>query len=164
MDLFLIRHAKAADGALYGEDAERPLTADGRRAALDVGASLAQHGVKLDLIVSSPFVRAVETAELVAVSVGYERQIEIVGELAPEGRPAQMIDRALRPHAKKGRVALVGHLPSMGHLLSALLDRPGLSMSKGAVARLGWTEGRAAKLVWVMTPKRLDPVASLDAL
>jgi hypothetical protein len=54
----------------------------------------------------------------------------------------------------------------MGHLLSALLSRPGLSMSKGAVARVAWQPGapREGQLVWVVTPRRLEPMPSLDAL
>jgi phosphohistidine phosphatase len=164
MDVFLIRHTKAADGALYGDDGERPLTPDGRRAALDVGAALARHGVKLDAVVSSPLVRAVETAELVAVQIGFDGALDVKAALVPEGRPEPMID-LLRHHRDGARVALVGHLPSMGHLLAALLGRGGgLSMSKGAVARLSWKAGAPAKLVWVVTPKRLDPVASLEAL
>src|SRR5262245_48524924 len=99
MDLFLIRHAKAVDGSRYGDDSERPLDADGRRAALDVGAALARHGVQLDVIASSPLVRAVETAELVAVSVGYAGQLAIHTDLQPEAGPRVMIDRALRPYA-----------------------------------------------------------------
>ena len=133
-----------------------------------VGASLAKHGVKLDLILASPLVRAVETAELIAVSVEYDGELQILHELTPEGSPAQMIDRALRPNLKRGRVALVGHLPSMGNLLGALLDRPGVPMSNMSVVRLGYASqgggGRPAKLVWSMTPRRLDPVASLSAL
>ena len=65
-------------------------------------------------------------------------------------------------------MALVGHLPSMGYLLSSLLGAPGLAMSKMCVVRLGWphadTTGRPANLIWVMTPRHLDPVASLDVL
>jgi len=166
MDLFLIRHAHAAEGALY-DDGERPLTAEGRRAALEVGASLARQGVKLDLIVSSPLVRAVETAELVAVSVDYDGELEILPDLLPEGATGSMIERAIKRNAKRARVALVGHLPSMGHLLGALLDRPGQAMSKMSVVRLDYhtDSGDApARLVWVVTPRRLDPVASLDGL
>jgi phosphohistidine phosphatase len=163
MDLFLIRHAKAADGALYADDAERPLTADGRRAALDVGASLARHGVQLDALVVSPLVRAVETAELIAVSIGYAGALSVSDVLAPEGRPQQIIERAVEPH--QGRVALVGHLPSMGHLLSALLARPGLSLGKGAVVRLRYERpDQPATLVWVMTPRHLEPAPSLEAI
>jgi phosphohistidine phosphatase len=162
MDLFLIRHASAAEGALYGTDADRPLTAEGRRSARAVGASLAQQGVKLDRIVSSPLVRAVETAELVAVSLEFDGELEILPELAPEGSPHQVIARL---SGLSGRTALVGHLPSIGNLLGSLLGRPsGISMSKMSVVRLGYADGRPAKLVWVMTPRHLQPVASLDAL
>ena len=165
MDLFLIRHAAAGEGGLYCADGERPLTAEGRRSALAVGASLAQLGVKLERIAVSPLVRAVETAELVAVSLEYDGELEIWPELAPEGAPEAVIARL---HARPGRTALVGHLPSIGNLLGTLLCRPsGVSMSKMSVVRLGWPEtrdGHPAKLVWVMTPKHLQPVASLDAL
>jgi len=165
MDLFLIRHADAADAALYGADSDRPLTSVGRQSALAVGASLAQHGVKLDRILCSPYVRAVETAELVAVSLGYEGQFEILPALMPAGEPNEVIAQV---GARGGRTAVVGHLPSIGNLLGQLLGRSqGISMSKMSVARLGWPEGsggRAAKLVWVMTPSRLTPVASLNAL
>ena len=160
MDLFLIRHAAAAEGALYCADGERPLTAAGRKSALAVGASLAEHGVKLDRLCTSPLVRAVETAELVAVSLHYEGQLEILPALMPAGEPNEVIAQL-----RGGRTAVVGHLPSIGNLLGHLLGRPqGISMSKMSVARLGWTDGRAAKLVWVMTPARLQPVASLNAL
>ncbi|HZS39073.1 MAG TPA: phosphohistidine phosphatase SixA [Polyangia bacterium] len=163
MDLFLIRHTKAADGALYGDDVERPLTHDGRRAALDVGESLARHGVKLDVIWSSPLVRAVETAELVAVSVGYTGGLEIARALAPEGRPSEILGMVLEQEQRE-RVALVGHEPSMGNLLSALIGRPGLSLSKGAVVRLRYEAHKKAQVVWMMKPKQLDPSPSLDGL
>jgi phosphohistidine phosphatase len=162
MDLFLIRHAKAAEGSLYDEDAERPLTADGRRAAKDVGAALVQHGVKLDAIVTSPYVRAVETAELIAVALGFDGGLGVHPALEPGGRPEEMIDRVLAKQTVE-RVALVGHEPSMGNLLSALLGKPGLSLSKGAVVRLS-IDGKRARLVWIDKPKRLDPVPSLDGL
>ena len=162
MDLFLIRHAKAQDGALYGDDMERPLTGDGRRAALDVGESLARHAVKLEAIWSSPLVRAVETAELVGVALGFAGGLEITRALAPEARSKDALE--LLEAETRERVALVGHEPSIGNLLSALLGRSGLAMSKGAVVRLAWQPKGPAKVVWVIKPKRLDPIASLDGL
>jgi phosphohistidine phosphatase len=165
MDLFLVRHAHAAEGALYGDDSDRPLTADGRQSALKVGASLKRQGVQLEHVVSSPLVRAVQTAELVAVSLGYDSELQILSQLQPEASTDQMLEHAVRPYAARHSVALVGHLPSMGRLLSALLGRPGLSMSKMAVVRLSYSPNSPpAKLVWVITPQRLDPVASLDGL
>src|SRR5437763_1638634 len=136
MDLVLIRHAKAADAECHGSDSDRPLTADGRHAALAVGAALAGHGVAFDHIFASPLVRAVETAELVAVQTRYAGQLGIEHWLEPEARPKE-IEAALREGAGE-RLALVGHEPSIGRLLSRLLDRPGLSLSKGAAVRLTW--------------------------
>jgi phosphohistidine phosphatase len=160
MDLFLIRHASAADGPLYGDDADRPLTADGRRAALAVGEALQLAGVGFDKVIASPLVRAVETAELLAVSVGFDGELAIAHELEPGGSVQRMLE--LLGRASGERVALVGHLPSMGNLLGALLGRSGVSMSKMSVVRL--EHGERSRLVWVITPRRLQPVASLDAL
>lgn len=167
MELFLVRHAKAADGALYGEDGERPLTPEGRKAASAVGEALAKEGVELDAIVTSPLVRAVETAELLAVGVGYKGALEVSASLEPSGRPDVMLSVAVQPRLDAGvkRLALVGHEPSMGYLLSALLQKPGLSMSKGAVVKLK-LDGldRPAKLAWIVKPKHLEPSKSLDVL
>jgi len=162
MDLLLVRHAKAAESALYANDDERPLSAEGRRAAREVGRSLAGAGVAPDTIVVSPLVRAVETAELIAVELGFEAALEVSGLLRPEGRPAQIFDILLEPRAGK-RVALVGHEPLMGRLLSVLLGRPGLALSRGAAVRVE-REGERGRLVFVVTPRRLQPNASLDAL
>ncbi len=128
-----------------------------------MGESLARHGVKLDAVWSSPLVRAVETAELVACAVGFNGGLEIAGLLAPEG-PSSEIAAKILEREQRERVALVGHEPSMGNLLSLLVGRPGLQMSKGAVVRLKWRSGARAEVVWVVRPRQLDPVATLDGL
>jgi phosphohistidine phosphatase len=162
MELLLIRHAKAEDGSLYGDDSERPLTAEGRRGAGDVGNALARAGVALDRIVTSPMVRAVETAELVAVAIGYPGALGVSPLLLPDERPSHVIERLIATLGVE-RAALVGHEPSMGRLLSHLLERPGLAMSKGAAAKLRF-DGKRARLEFVVKPRRLDPTGSLDAL
>lgn len=162
MDLYLIRHAQAQDGHLYGEDAERPLTADGRRAAREVGRAIAEQGVGFDAVIVSPLVRAVETAELIAVEVGYEGALQVSSELEPEGRSGRVVEKLVEP-ATVERLALVGHEPSMGKLLSHLVGKHGLSLSKGAVVRLRW-DGKAAHYVWAVKPKRLEPVKTIDGI
>jgi phosphohistidine phosphatase len=161
MDLFLIRHAKAEDPSSFGSDAHRPLTADGRRAARSVGETLRKEGVRFDAIVTSPLVRAVETAELVAIETKYEGALAVSASLEPGASPTEMMERVADHEVE--RLALVGHEPSMGNLLSALLGRPGLSLSKGAAVRLDWN-GKRAKLVWSIKPKRLDPDDSLGGI
>jgi phosphohistidine phosphatase len=162
MDLFLIRHAKAEEGSLYASDEERPLTADGRLQARDVGASLKQAGVTFDVMLTSGLQRADETASIIAAEVGYAGGLARDARLEPEGRPHEIID-GLLAHRTEERVALVGHEPSMGKLLSAFLGKPGLALSKGAAVRLSW-DGKRARLVFTLKPKHLQPSPSLDHL
>jgi phosphohistidine phosphatase len=154
-ELFLIRHARAADHA--ANDWERPLVPEGRREARTVGAALARQGVKWDAIAVSPLVRAVETATLMAVELGYEGALTVDHALAPDGMTPAMLGVAER---LSGCIALVGHEPSMGQLLSDLLNQPGMVMVKGGVARLafdGPIAVGAGRLLWSMSPRQLTP-------
>ena len=161
MDLYLIRHAHAVDGAQL-RDEDRPLSAVGRKQALDVGQALARQNVRFGLIVCSPLVRAVETASLIAVATGYEGGLEIVDPLRPEGSFKALSKEVLEPAAVDA-LALVGHEPSIGHTLSKLMQHKGLTLSKGAVARLRITNlDDAATLVWSLSPKQLEPSTTLD--
>lgn len=161
VELYLIRHAHAVDGDGRRDD-DRPLSADGRRQARAVGAALARHGVRFSRLCTSPLVRAVETAELVAVATGYDGGLEVADALRPDGGWKQLQRELLAPLAGEGALALVGHEPSIGHFLSKLLHEKGLSLSKGAVVRLRLHGGdEPAALVWTLSPKRLDPSPSL---
>jgi phosphohistidine phosphatase len=162
MDLFLIRHAKAEDGSFYAGDDERPLTADGRIQAREVGQSLAKAGVRFDVMISSGLLRANETAKIIAHEVGYHGLLLTDARISPEGRPHQIVEEVIAPRTEE-RVALVGHEPSMGKLLSALLGKPGLAMAKGGVARVAW-DGKHGRLQFVVKPKKLEPSGSLDDL
>lgn len=161
MDLFLIRHAHAVDGDGLRDD-DRPLSREGRKQALDVGGALARQKVRMARIVVSPLVRAVETAELVAVSLGYDGGLDVCDAMRPDGSWKHLLREVLEAHDAAAPLALVGHEPSIGHFLSKLLQQKGLSMSKGAVVRLDWQDvERPANVVWTLSPKRLDPSPSL---
>lgn len=160
MELYLVRHAHAVDDAARDDD--RPLSADGRRQARDVGGALARQGVALARIVTSPLVRAVETAELVAVALGFDARLDVADALRPDGGWKQLQREVLEPLAGERAVALVGHEPSIGHFLSKLLHEKGLSMQKGAVVRLDFADpDTRARVVWTLSPKRLDPSPTL---
>jgi phosphohistidine phosphatase len=160
MDLYLIRHAQAVDGELGMRDEDRPLTAQGRRQALDVGNALARHGVRFSRIVTSPLVRAVETAELVAVTVGFDRGLDVSDAMTPDGHWKHLVKTVLEPLAGEPSLALFGHEPSIGHFLSKLLGQKGLSMQKGGVARLDFKHAdETARLVWTLSPKHLLPTS-----
>jgi phosphohistidine phosphatase len=160
MELYLIRHAHAVDGDGMRDD-DRPLSREGRRQALDVGAALGKHKVRLSRIVTSPLVRAVETAEIIAVTLGFDGGLGVADAMRPDGSWKQLVRELLEPNGSEP-LALVGHEPSIGHFLSKLLHDKGLSMSKGAVVRLDWrTVDEPARLIWTLSPKRLDPSTSL---
>ena len=160
VDLYLIRHAHAVDRD--GRDDDRPLSAEGRRQAREVGAALARQGVHFTRLCTSPLVRAVETAELVAMGTGFDGGLDVADALRPDGGWKQLQREVLAPLGGEAALALVGHEPSIGHFLSKLLHDKGLSLAKGAVVRLRFVDvDEPAALVWTLSPKRLDPSPSL---
>jgi phosphohistidine phosphatase len=155
-ELYLIRHARAVEHA--ANDWERPLMPEGRQEARAVGAALKRAGVVFDAVACSPLVRAVETATLMAIEVGYEGGLTIDSSLTPDGATQAML--RLCGQLAGERVALVGHEPSMGHLLSELVNRSGMSMVKAGVVKLSLPSGPtrgSAKVVWTVTPRQLNP-------
>jgi phosphohistidine phosphatase len=162
LQIFLIRHAKALDAEGFSPDRDRALAARGRKDALKVGRALADLDVHFDAIASSPLVRAVETASAIAIATGYEEALTIDPRLTPEGNPRAMralIDELRREHSS---IALVGHEPSIGALLSALLGKSHLSMGKGVVINLKLKrDEELARLEWTLGPKALSPSRDL---
>jgi len=130
MKTLLIRHAHAVDsrdgGA--GADEDRWLTDKGRMVARKVGDRLRDEGYAADAIVTSPLVRAVQTAELVARGLKYKGVVEVFADLAPDGSigaAAQALEE------KGGLVVAVGHEPGISALASHLAGRPVASFRKG---------------------------------
>lgn len=163
MDLFLIRHAKAIDKDAPIDDGMRPLTARGRRDALEVGRALRAADVELDAIVSSPLVRAVETAELLAVGLDFDQALDIAPELATGRHPQAVVEEVVLPRADLSSVALVGHEPQLGELLRALLRSPSPGLAKAAAVRLVFDGPDApARFKWVIRPGMNRPSKDLD--
>ncbi|HEY8869901.1 MAG TPA: histidine phosphatase family protein [Candidatus Limnocylindrales bacterium] len=134
IQLFLIRHADAGDPARWdGPDAQRPLSDKGRRQAERLGRHLAAIGFTTDAMLSSPKVRALETAELVADAIGCS--VDVDDRLAG-GVDAEAVRTVLREAGSPSRPVLVGHDPDFSELLADLVGAPDLSMKKGALARV----------------------------
>ncbi len=135
IELYLLRHAHAGDPDRWtGDDAARPLSEKGRRQSERVGALLGGRGDAPDLFITSPKVRAAETARIVAGAVS--------APVVEDERLAGMVDldtleRILRDAGRATRPCLVGHDPAFSELLAALVGAPQLPMRKGAIARLG---------------------------
>jgi len=120
-----------------------------------IGHLLAQLDVQLDLIVSSPLVRARQTASIAANELAYEGKIELSDALAPAAAFADFRDM-LKRYAKSDVIMVVGHNPSLSDFLGRLIGSgaaPALvEMKKGAVARVE-VQGKSGRLLWMVTPK-----------
>ncbi|HUE40236.1 MAG TPA: phosphohistidine phosphatase SixA [Candidatus Binatia bacterium] len=160
MDLYLIRHAIAEESAPSGHDADRALTADGKAKMRRCADGLRVIEVRLDLILTSPYRRAAETAEIVAAALGGV-ETHALAELAA-GCDVPALLAALRPYRHLDCVALVGHQPDLGHVASQVMSgspsTTPLPFKKGGVACLEIPAPRGplrGELEWFMTPKQL---------
>ncbi len=116
MQLFLVRHAEAASGE---PDELRPLTPQGRDAARALGEQLAAEGIRPDAVLSSPLLRARETAQELARPAGLEPEPD--ERLAP-GATAEAVRAAA---ADRGAtVVVVGHQPDCSQIVAALTGGP----------------------------------------
>src|SRR5688572_24749324 len=88
MEVYLLRHGIAEDGSPTGRDADRPLTDEGRRKLRDVLKLAAAGGVRPDLLVSSPYLRAKQTAEIAQEILSYKHDVTFTEALVPDSDPA----------------------------------------------------------------------------
>ncbi len=145
-----MRHGPAEDDAPSGRDADRALTRSGRERVRDVAKLLVREGESPRLVVSSPLVRARETAEIVHEVCGVEAGIVFRDELASSGRGVPLVQELLA--AGKKRVMLVGHQPDLSILVADLVGLT-LEMQKAMVVSLQVREGEPASLRFVLDPK-----------
>ena len=158
-ELYLIRHGLAEErGDAWPDDSKRPLTSEGMDRMRKAARGLARLGVTIDIVLSSPLVRARQTAELVAGGLDPRPSLVNVDSLAPDGSYAA-IAADLEKHGRKTRLALVGHEPTIGELAARLIgSRHPLEFKKGAVCRIDLDElppVGPGDLRWMLTPKIL---------
>jgi phosphohistidine phosphatase len=160
IELYLIRHAIAAErGPNYPDDRERPLTSEGIARFKQAVEGLKQLEVSVDLVLTSPLVRAAHTAELLVAGLGTKPRTEQLDALAPGGRLTTVLE-AIGTFAKRyRRIALVGHQPDLGELAAKLLRSRGeIEFKKGAVCCIeldGAMPNGPGVLRWLMPPKAL---------
>lgn len=167
LELYLVRHALAAErGPDWPDDATRPLTPEGIERFRRAVTGLRSLGVALDLVTTSPYLRARETAELLSGGLRPKPKLIVVEALAPGHRPAEVV-AALGKYAASGRgisrIALVGHEPDLGELAARLLGAKGtLEFKKGAICRIDVERAMPSgpgTLRWHLTPRVLRGLA-----
>jgi phosphohistidine phosphatase len=163
MNVYLLRHGIAVDPSKPGiaRDAERPLTPRGRRRLHQIARAMSALRISFDLILSSPYLRARQTAEIAAKVLKRRKQLKFSGELTPGGNPKMLIQAVneLRPRPKN--ILLVGHEPYLSRLI-ALLTAGNTSLEidfkKGGLCKLETESlryGRCATLVCLLAPRHL---------
>ena len=164
MELLIVRHAIAEDRETFArtgkDDDLRPLTPEGRKKMEQAAEGLRKVFPELDVLASSPLVRAKETAEIVAKAYG-GLDVAIVEDLSPDGDPSA-VAHWLRSLRGKRRVAVVGHNPDLGGLIGWFVtgddDTTIIELKKGAACLLeleGPPAPGEATMLWALTPSQL---------
>ncbi len=156
-----MRHGPAEDESADGLDTSRALTLPGR----DRVRAVARHLAVLDeaprLVVSSPLVRALQTAEIVATAIGVQAPVEATRMLAPRGHAHDFIRDCAAQNKK--RMMIVGHEPDLSLLVAQLLDQPlpyGFMKAMVVAVRVP-NEGGPCSLRFVLDPKSLQLLSDL---
>ncbi len=158
IELHFLRHAHAGDPeAWVGDDAARPLSDKGEKQAERLGSFLAGVGFKPDAVISSPKLRAAQTAEIVAKHLGIPISFDdrLAGAFEVE-----TLETLLRDAGDPVRPVVVGHDPDFSDVLAELSGASQLPMPKGALARIDIERPLRAgggTLHWLVPPDLLKP-------
>ncbi|MGA9452353.1 MAG: phosphohistidine phosphatase SixA [Verrucomicrobiia bacterium] len=163
MKIHVLRHGIAVmrDDLDVENDSKRQLTPKGKRQLRQAVAAMKTLGLRFDLILSSPYLRAKQTAEIVAESLKLKRRLKFSDELAPDGSPKNLVGQlnALKPEPEN--VLLVGHEPYLSRLISLLTTGDmelAMDFKKGGLCKLEMEKlsyDRCATLAWLLTPRQM---------
>lgn len=155
MILILIRHAHAIEAPPGLGDADRWLSSKGRKVARRVGAWLAKPKRRPHAIWTSPLVRAVQTAEIVARECEVADDVSVSVELSP-GRDTGDLLRVLAEHRGPSPLALVGHEPSLSLIATSLLADPAWpGFKKGGMLAVEWSGTGKAERLFTLDPAEI---------
>ncbi len=157
MELYLLRHGIAEENSSTGRDADRRLTEEGREKLRRVLKRAASAGVSPSLIISSPYKRAMETAEIAAFELHYKQEILRAGALTPDSSPPSLWSE-LREHRDEPSILLAGHEPLFSSTVALLLGSTHemVDFRKAALVRIdihAFASSPQGILQWMLTPK-----------
>lgn len=157
MEIYLLRHGIAEDVKAGQRDADRALTDEGIRKLHVVLKRARAAGVEPGLIISSPYRRALQTAEIAAAELKYKNEILRTKALVPESSP-EAVWEEIRVHKDEPQILLSGHEPLFSALTAYLLNSPSLvvDFKKGAIVRIDADNLSAQPrgiLKWMLSPK-----------
>lgn len=153
MRLYFLRHG-LADWPDWdpARDHERPLTKEGLKKMKEQARTLADLDVKIDAVLSSPYTRAYQTADIVAGKLGLEVKAE--PRLAP-GFNLDKLKEITAAYGEEQALLLVGHEPTFSLVIAELIGGGRVQMKKGALARVDVNRELQGELVWLLQPRIL---------
>ena len=161
-ELYVMRHGLAVTrgSVRFSDDAQRPLVPEGKEKMREIAGGLKRMGFEVDWIVTSPLVRAVETAGIIAESLASSVPVDVCEAMRPGGSPEGLLAfLAKRPNCR--RVLVVGHEPDLSELAARLIGAAGhanLAFKKGGCCMISFDEfppKSPGQLVWWLTPRLL---------
>jgi phosphohistidine phosphatase len=163
VNIYFLRHGIAVERGAPGfeDDSARPLTREGKKQLRKTSRALRKMKLEFDLILSSPLLRAKQTAEIVAKNLKLKKRLKFSGELKPDGSMKNLFRRLneLKPAPKN--LLLVGHEPYLSRLISILVsggENTAIDFKKGGLCKLDVEKlrfGLCAKLAWLLMPKQM---------
>lgn len=160
MDLYILRHSDAAPHGTM-RDADRPLTDEGIRKMTKLAKAMREMDLSFDTILSSPYIRAKETAEITGEILQCKSLVKFTSNLASDGDPSALLKEIREDSSRGGSVLIVGHEPYLSGLISVLIsDRPDVSIRfrKAGLCKLaveGLRFGKCATLEWLISPSQI---------
>ncbi len=156
MELYILRHGIAEERG-KGDDAARALTPDGREKLRRVLERAKKAGVSPSLILTSPYRRALETAEMAAKTLDYRKKIVQTDVLLPEAAPDALWEE-VRRRRHEGVLLAAGHEPMLSATIAWILGAPGIKidLKKGALVRIDLSRfgpQPQGVLRWMLTPR-----------
>ena len=156
MILYLMRHADAGSSRRANPllDNKRGLVKEGKEQCMLMARALTALKAQVDVIVSSPLKRALQTAQFVGTELGYDARVEISAALSPEAAFAEF-QEMLAQHAGREAMLAVGHNPNMFQFLGRLITGNGgaaIRMRKASIARVD-LDHHPPRLQWLIDPR-----------
>jgi len=159
MEIYVLRHGIAVERGTpgYKKDSDRPLTKEGEEKMYQIAQAILSMDLGFDLILSSPYVRAAKTAQIVASEL--DQEVTFTEFLEHDGDGRALISQI--NDEKPQRVLLVGHEPDLSRLISVLTTggtSASIELKKGGLCKMSadkLTFGQCATLNWLLTPKQL---------
>ncbi len=157
MKLIVVRHAAAVERSAEIPEDQRYLTPEGRAYFRKTARTMVKKGVEPDLILSSPLVRAVQTADILAEALEYAGPVAVTDELSPGFGP-EALRTLVRNFHQANELVIVGHEPDLSGVVSSLLALPnGFNFRKGSAFKLtiDTTFAEPATFKWLAVGKKL---------